>query len=77
VTITQSCLSRRERRNSTVRESAKPWSRAWRRAVSRDEARKYAHYNGPAPRCEPVRNDTCQAHHRKLPCKRCPEAGTE
>jgi hypothetical protein len=54
-----------------------PWSRAWRRAVSRDEARKHAHYNGPAPRYEPARNDTCERHHRKLPCTRCTEAGAE
>jgi hypothetical protein len=69
---TQPTLSRRERRNHTIRETVKPWSRAWRRAVSRAEARKYAAYNGPAPRYEPARgNPTCAAHHRALPCKRC------
>lgn len=51
-----------------------PWSRSWRRAISRDEARKHAFYNGPEPRYEPARNDTCSQHHRSLPCKRCAEA---
>jgi hypothetical protein len=47
------------------------WPRRLRRAHSRRLARQYAFYNGPAPRYEAARNDTCEQHHRKLPCKRC------
>lgn len=50
-------------------------TRSQRRAISRDDARRNVHYNGPAPRYEPARNDTCMRHHRKLPCKRCVETG--
>ena len=64
-------LTRRQRRRATVRATAAPWSRAWRRALSRDEARKHPVHNGPAPRYEPARNDTCQVHHRQMPCTRC------
>lgn len=47
-------------------------TRQQRRAASRDNARRYAAYNGPAPRYEPaVGNPTCPTHHRKLPCSRC------
>lgn len=46
-------------------------TRSQRRAASRRLAREYAFYNGPAPRYEPARNDTCSTHRRKLPCKRC------
>lgn len=67
-------LTRRQRRRLATPERHTPWSRSWRRAMSRDEARKYAAYNGPAPRYEPARNDTCTRHHRKLPCTRCTKA---
>ena len=50
-----------------------PWPRAQRRAMSRVEAREFAHYNGPAPRYEPARDLSCHAHHRQAPCKRCAE----
>lgn len=70
-------LTRRQRRRINTRETATPWSRAWRRAMDRDQARKHAAYNGPAPHYEPARNDTCTTHHRKLPCKRCGEAAAE
>lgn len=66
-----STLTRRQRRRAIVRDTVTPWSRAWRRALSRDEARKYPVHNGPGPRYEPARNDTCSVHHRQLPCKRC------
>lgn len=67
-------LTRRQRRRVSVQEHRTPWSRSWRRAISRNDARKHVLYNGPSPRYEPARNDTCTAHHRKLPCKRCTEA---
>lgn len=47
------------------------WTREARRALSRREARRHAFYNGPAPRYEPARDQSCTAHHRTLPCKRC------
>jgi hypothetical protein len=47
------------------------FTRSKRRAVSRVEARRFAHYNGPAPRYEPARDLSCSVHHRQLPCKRC------
>jgi hypothetical protein len=47
------------------------FTRTKRRALSRIEARRFAHYNGPAPRYEPARDHSCQQHHRQLPCKRC------
>lgn len=46
-------------------------TRSQRRAHSRRLSREYAFYNGPAPRYEPARDQTCQRHHRQLPCKRC------
>jgi hypothetical protein len=48
-----------------------PWPRSQRRAASRVESRKYAHYNGQPPRYEPARDLSCSLHHRQLPCKRC------
>lgn len=51
-----------------------PWPRSQRRAVSRREARRFAHYNGPGPRYEPASAPVCAAHHRRLPCTRCPQA---
>lgn len=48
-----------------------PLPRSARRTFSRDLARKFVRYNGPAPRYEPARNLTCEQHHRRLPCKRC------
>lgn len=39
MTSIRSNLSRRERRNYTIRATTKPWTRTWRRAISRDEAR--------------------------------------
>lgn len=51
--------------------SALAFTRPLRRAASRDQARKFAHYNGPAPRYEPARDQSCHVHHRQLPCKRC------
>jgi hypothetical protein len=63
----------------TVYNQAAP--RSARRAVSRDKARAqadaYFAFVGLAPREEPARNNTCPQHHRKLPCKRCPEADAE
>jgi hypothetical protein len=53
---------------------AMPWPRAQRRAVSRREARRFAFYNGPAPRYEPAAAPVCATHHRRLPCARCPKA---
>lgn len=47
------------------------FTRSKRRALSRVEARRFAHYNGPAPRYEPARDLSCRTHHRQLPCKRC------
>lgn len=56
-------------------------SRSARRRVSRVEARRqadaYFGFVGLEPRYEPARNDTCQQHHRRLPCKRCTEAGDQ
>jgi hypothetical protein len=63
----------------TVYDQAAP--RSARRAASRDKARKqakaYFAFVGLAPLHEPARNHTCSQHHRKLPCRRCREAGTE
>lgn len=55
----------------------RPRPRSIRRAIpgGRDASRAFAVYNGPAPRYEPVLNDTCPAHHRKFPCKRCTGVG--
>lgn len=75
--MTSTQLIRRQRRRINIRGTAAPWSRAWRRALDRDQARKHAAYNGPAPRYEAARNDTCSQHHRQLPCTRCTEPGTE
>ncbi|MHA6764702.1 hypothetical protein [Streptacidiphilus sp. PAMC 29251] len=47
------------------------FTRSMRRAINRDQARKYAFYNGPAPRYEAARDHSCLTHHRQLPCKRC------
>ncbi|MFC1418585.1 hypothetical protein [Streptacidiphilus cavernicola] len=47
------------------------FTRSKRRAISRVEARRFAFYNGPAPRYEPVRDTSCHQHHRQQPCKRC------
>lgn len=47
------------------------FTRPKRRALSRVEACRFAHYNGPAPRYEPARDLSCHQHHRRLPCKRC------
>jgi hypothetical protein len=47
------------------------FTRPKRRAESRDKARQFAFYNGPAPRYEPARDLSCHRHHRQLPCKRC------
>lgn len=55
---------------------ALPWARSDRRAVSRREARRFAYYNGPAPRYEPASAPTCPTHHRRLPCGRCPQAAS-
>jgi len=49
--------------------------RSERRAVSRRTAREQTRamhqFLRTAPRYEPARNDSCDRHHRKLPCKRC------
>ncbi|GAB2696030.1 hypothetical protein [Kitasatospora kifunensis] len=50
------------------------WPRSQRRAASRKLSRQYAFYNGPAPRHEPARDQSCHVHHRQAPCKRCAEA---
>lgn len=46
-------------------------TRTQRRAISRNEARRNVRYNGPAPRYEPARDNSCHVHHRQLPCARC------
>ena len=46
--------------------------RPLRRHISRDQSRRFVRYNGPAPRYEPARDLSCQTHHRKQPCRRCP-----
>ena len=46
-------------------------TRSQRRAVSRDDARRNVHYNGPHPRYEPARDLSCHVHHRQEPCARC------
>ncbi|MHB9861957.1 hypothetical protein [Streptomyces sp. YIM S03343] len=50
-------------------------TRADRRAVSRRTARQQTAamhgFLGTSPRYEAARNDTCEQHHRKLPCTRC------
>ncbi|MFG3287279.1 hypothetical protein ACGF3G_00450 [Streptomyces sp. NPDC048179] len=50
-------------------------TRAERRAVSRRTARQQTAamhgFLGTAPRYEPARDDSCERHHRKLPCARC------
>lgn len=70
-------LTRRQRRRAILVQTATPWSRTWRRALNRDEARKHPAHNGPEPRYEPARNDYCADHFRQLPCKRCTKAGAE
>jgi hypothetical protein len=53
---------------------AAPWPRSKRRALSRQQARHYAFYNGPQPRHEPASDPVCTTHHRRLPCTRCTQA---
>lgn len=52
-------------------------SRSERRRVSRTVAREQTtvmhRHLGTAPRYEPARDETCERHHRRLPCARCPQ----
>jgi hypothetical protein len=49
--------------------------RAARRRLSRDTARQQTRamhgFMGTTPRNEPARNDSCERHHRRRPCRQC------
>jgi hypothetical protein len=49
--------------------------RSARRAISRRTARQQTAsmhtFFGTAPRYEPARDNSCERHHRRLPCNRC------